>query len=421
MFALSFIFIHNIVYGTIIEDMYSFDKNINCIYDILPNTSTEEFKSHMKLPDGSNIYRDSTIVDNSVALGSGMILQISDTEKYTIAVLSDISGDGKLSPTDILDFKKILVDIDDNKGYYIYCMDYNNDNNLTSTDLLEWKKVQIGILNDVIIMPKNVIIEQSSITIDLLKDSPEVTLTARVSPISASQEISWESSDSTTAAVTSNGLVTAIKDGNVQITAKDTNGHSATCNIEVITSTPPVVINKRLFIGDSRTVGMQKAVDKSSMDVWSCADSKGITWFSGEGIRNLNNHMGPNTALIILMGVNDTANIKRYLSFINENTPNWTAKGVKVYFVSVNPTHGPQRYAPNTPDGIQPGAQNVVCIEDFNKTMKNGLVSDVTFIDTYHGLDWPADCFDSSGLHYNKTQYRRIYDFIINAINNPNK
>ena len=426
LFLLFFILLFPLIlanksFGAIIEDIYSFDNSFNCIYDVLTKTSAESFKSDMKLDENALIYKDSNPVDSSSFIGSGMILQVSNNEKYTIAVQSDINGDGLLSPTDVLTLKKVLVNIEDEKNYYVYCMDYNLDKSLTATDLLDWKKTQVGLLDEPIITPKNVIIENPNISIDLSKDNPEVKIIARVTPISSNQNLTWESSNPDTVAITNDGLLTAVKNGSVQITVKDTEGHSAICNVEVTTSAPPVVINKRLFVGDSRTVGMRNAVEKNSMDVWSCADSKGITWFSSDGIRNLNSYMGQDTALIILMGVNDTANVKRYLSYINENAPKWISKGVKVYFVSVNPTHGPQRYAPNTPDGIQPGAQNVVCIEDFNKTMVDGLIDEVTFIDTYHGLDWPANCFDSSGLHYNKSQYKRIYDFILDAINNPNK
>ena len=62
----------------------------------------------------------------------------------------------------------------------------------------------------------------------------ELTIVATVTPISANNKsLTWKSSDNSIATVSSSGVVKAIKDGTVSITAISSNGKSDTLNITV--------------------------------------------------------------------------------------------------------------------------------------------------------------------------------------------
>ncbi len=62
----------------------------------------------------------------------------------------------------------------------------------------------------------------------------ELTIVATVTPISANNKsLTWKSSDNSIATVSSSGVVKAIKDGTVSITATSSNGKSDTLNITV--------------------------------------------------------------------------------------------------------------------------------------------------------------------------------------------
>ena len=61
--------------------------------------------------------------------------------------------------------------------------------------------------------------------------------------------------------------------------------------------------DKLVFIGDSRTEGLRDAVNDDS--IWSCLSSMGYDWMVSTGVPQVEDQIEDNTAVIILMGVND--------------------------------------------------------------------------------------------------------------------
>lgn len=128
-----------------------------------------------------------------------------------------------------------------------------------------------------------------------------------------------------------------------------------------------VSADKLIFIGDSRTEGIRDAVQDDS--VWSCLSSMGYDWMVSTGVPQVEDEIEDNTAVIILMGVNDLYHVNDYLSYINEKAVEWSDLGAQTYFVSVGPVEN-DPYASNTE------------IESFNSAMEANL-SGVTYIDVY--------------------------------------
>ena len=60
-------------------------------------------------------------------------------------------------------------------------------------------------------------------------------------------------------------------------------------------------VNNIVFIGDSRTVGMQQAVGGN--DTWSGKVSAGLDWMKSSGVPNVENNIQNGSAVVILMGV----------------------------------------------------------------------------------------------------------------------
>ncbi len=165
------------------------------------------------------------------------------------------------------------------------------------------------------------------------------------------------------------------------------------------TDSDSVTINKLIFIGDSRTVGMRNAV--GSNDIWSAESGKGLDWMKSTGVPKAESYVSDGSAIIILMGVNDLYKIDSYISYINGKASDWVNKGAAVYFVSVLPTNGSYDQLNSE-------------INSFNNKIKKNLKS-VKFIDTNSYLK--SNGFKTvDGLHYDNATYKKIYNHIKNNL-----
>ena len=158
-------------------------------------------------------------------------------------------------------------------------------------------------------------------------------------------------------------------------------------------------VEKKIFIGDSRTVGIMNAVQDDS--IWSCKISMGYDWMVSEGIPAIENSIEANTAVIILMGVNDVHNISSYVEYINQKAAEWTAIGAETYYVSVGPVES-DPYVTNAE------------IEAFNTTLQNSL-SGVTYIDIYTYLT-ENGYSTIDGIHYPDDVSVSIYNYIVDNL-----
>lgn len=161
-------------------------------------------------------------------------------------------------------------------------------------------------------------------------------------------------------------------------------------------------ITNFVIIGDSRTVGMKQSVGEKGHK-WSCKSAMGLDWTKSTGVPQVESSIGQGTAVIILMGVNDLFNQDKYITYINQKAIEWSAKGAKTYYVSVNPIN----------ESTYKGFKNTK-IEDFNSKMQAGL-KNVEYIDTYNYLI-THDCnYTSDGLHYKASTYKKIYELIMDS------
>ncbi len=161
---------------------------------------------------------------------------------------------------------------------------------------------------------------------------------------------------------------------------------------------PAPAIAGTLFIGDSRCVQMKALVGQSS---WICENSKGYEWLVSTALERADRIIGKGTRVVICLGVNDTENVEKYATTINQKAAEWAAKGAKTYYVSVNPV-----------------SENPYRTEDevvyFNSRMP-GLLSGVTWIDTHTSLvNNGYQLVD--GLHYNDSTNINIYNMIISQL-----
>ena len=102
------------------------------------------------------------------------------------------------------------------------------------------------------------------------------------------------------------------------------------------------------------------------------------------------------------MGVNDLYQVNAYISYINEKASEWNNLGASVYFVSVNPCDGSYSHLNSQ-------------ITSFNSEIKNGLNSNITYLDSNSYL-YSVGFSTTDGLHYDQATSKKIYNYIKSKI-----
>lgn len=156
-------------------------------------------------------------------------------------------------------------------------------------------------------------------------------------------------------------------------------------------------INRVVYIGDSRTEGLRD-VNSDSKNTFICLSSMGYDWMLSTAFPQAESYASSGTAFVILMGVNDLYHQNSYISAINQKAAEWKKKGAVVYFASVGPVQN-DPYTSNSE------------IESFNRALKNGLSSDVGYIDLYGELN-KSGYQTVDGTHYTNAVSKNMLSFI---------
>lgn len=156
-----------------------------------------------------------------------------------------------------------------------------------------------------------------------------------------------------------------------------------------------------VFVGDSRTVQMEKAVG-STDSAFIAKIGEGYSWFKNTALSEIPSYAGTGTSMIINFGVNDLANAGKYISLVNSNIDAWTEAGITVYYAAV------------TPVGSGTTVSNSQ-IESFNARLQAELDPRVQWIDGYTYLS-QTGFSTADGLHYNNDTYRNLYSYYMSVI-----
>lgn len=149
-----------------------------------------------------------------------------------------------------------------------------------------------------------------------------------------------------------------------------------------------------IFVGDSRTVGMDQALDLNTIAEvgvgysFLAAHREEILEYSGKNI-------------VFNLGVNDLAHVDEYIEFF-QRLPEEFCFDNNIYVVSVNPTSG--AYSSMNGD-----------IDYFNVQLSDSLPSTCKWIDTCSFLR-EAGFGSPDGLHYDQQTYELIANLIYNNV-----
>lgn len=195
---------------------------------------------------------------------------------------------------------------------------------------------------------------------------------------------------------TDNGWYVVDYDGQSVYVAEDYMQDTEPEKLIIETDTTPSDI---IFVGDSRTVGMEYAVNDDD-STWLCEVGKGYYWLK-ENIALIDDYATSGSKVIFNLGVNDLNNSSKYIELINSYMDLWTSEGIEVYYSAVTPV------GDTTVTNDQ--------IESFNNALKEGLDDRITWIDSYSFLT--ENGFSSSdGLHYNNATYVSLYNYYLSVI-----
>ena len=148
-----------------------------------------------------------------------------------------------------------------------------------------------------------------------------------------------------------------------------------------------------IFVGDSRTVGMETAVksDSNLDNVYFVAKvGKGYNWFSEYGVDRVNHIIETNTdvtnwQVVTNLGVNDLGNVDKYVDTYDELlATEWT--NVDLYYLSVNPVDESKCTSVNNEDIIK-----------FNEKIKK----QGNYINSYEFVK--SHMVTRDGLHYSNS------------------
>lgn len=149
-----------------------------------------------------------------------------------------------------------------------------------------------------------------------------------------------------------------------------------------------------LFVGDSRTVGLDACVSGISSKVKVGAKVDYLQSILSDVTKTRKKNV------IFNFGVNDLGNINKYIT-VYKSLPKDFIKNNNVIIMSVNPT-----------DGSKYGSWNTD-IDKFNAKMKKNLPSGVKYLDTNSTLK--KEGFSTrDGVHYKEVTYKRIAKLAFN-------
>lgn len=156
-----------------------------------------------------------------------------------------------------------------------------------------------------------------------------------------------------------------------------------------------------VFIGDSRFVGMDRAVGSTDEHYWIAEVGAGHDWLINEALPQLDSIADSNPdvdlTVVICLGVNDVYNIYKYIETYKELESTY-----RLCVVSVNPVSAVSEYVNNDDiDRFNERLQDVewdIYIDSNNYLMSTG----------YSTID---------GVHYTFDTYRKIYDYICIELN----
>ncbi len=166
--------------------------------------------------------------------------------------------------------------------------------------------------------------------------------------------------------------------------------------------------NKLLYVGDSRTVGMQSSLSNQNIS-YIAEVGKGYDWFNNTALVSIENNLQQKSDIVVVLGlgVNDLHKIDNYITAYKSLIAKYPNNNF--YVLSVNPV-----------DESKTGANGYTVtnadIENFNKKLASNFPNN--YIDSYSSL---TSIGTSDGLHYDSDTYKSLNSIVTSNISSSGK
>ncbi len=140
--------------------------------------------------------------------------------------------------------------------------------------------------------------------------------------------------------------------------------------------------------------------------LWSYKIGSGYSWMVSEGVPAIDSAVTENSAVVILLGVNDVIDpflLYQYADYLNAKAAEWKKRGAETFYASIMPVDDALDHYEHNAD-----------IEYWNDTIQPLLSGDVIYLDLFHPMLGQFQTVD--GLHYTYDTYRMIFDLILAGV-----
>lgn len=188
---------------------------------------------------------------------------------------------------------------------------------------------------------------------------------------------------------------------------------------------PQGCFSRIIFVGDSRTTGLQDALRKefgSSVTknvYFVCKFGSGLSWLKSSGEQKLMQLAKKNTAVIFNHGVNDLKKANEYISYMKQVGVKLRKRGCTLYYMSVNPFNKLEI----TAFGLHKRKEDEHHIIQFNRQIRTALCRKgfYHYLDSYsyllqNGYGTREVKHRDDGIHYTAKTYKRIYEFCLRKL-----
>ena len=115
----------------------------NYIRDIQPNTTYEAFIKNIYSDEKYTITENGKNISGTDLIKTGQVLK-EENKNYTLVVIGDITGDGKVNVRDMMTINKYRLKREELTGAYLIAGDVNYDSNINIKDMIQINKYRLG-------------------------------------------------------------------------------------------------------------------------------------------------------------------------------------------------------------------------------------------------------------------------------------